>query len=429
MKKEQNRGAEESKRQQKLADAMENFNNKEVPQPQQQKKKNKWLMPLVLLIAIGIGVYLILKMSSDMGGDQQSFKEVFSAVQWQNALLAVGALLAILVLDSLKYIIVLHATTKKIRLLTSTKVSLLGRYYDNITPFASGGQPMQIYYLHKKGYGGGLSSAVIMIKYTFNITAWLLVALVCMACNTHVLAGIENGDVLLIAGWIGWGINGLLPVFILSFVLMPKFAKKLVGGIVHLGHKMKIVKDEQKIMKKAENVVNDFRSSFVIMAHKPVHLVLITLSCVAELALTFALPYFILKMLNGLSVEQQSLATMFEVMALNAYATFSASVVPTPGNSGALEGLLTMAFSSLAGSTLTWVVITWRFAVFYLYIIIGVGISIFNFVRNLVRERRAAKAVVQTPAQQSAVADTTPPVDVGGSEAVAVICDDDTTKE
>lgn len=408
---------EDTKRQQKLEYAIENFNRKEVPQPQQQKKKNKWLMPLVLLVAIGIGVYLIIKMSSDMGGDQKSFVEAFSEIVPVNALLAVCVLVLLLLLDSTKYAIVLHATTKKIRPLTSTKVALLGRYYDNITPFSTGGQPMQIYYLYHKGYNGGLSSAVVMIKYAFNTTAWLFVALLCMACNTHVLDGIENGTVLLVAGWVGWGINALVPVFILSFVLMPKFARKLAGGVVHLGYKLKIVKNEQKIMNKTETVVNDFRSSFIILAHKPLHLALMALVCVVDLALTFALPYFVLKMFNCVSLEQQGFAKMFEVMALNAYATFSASVVPTPGNSGALEGLLTMAFSSLAESTLTWVVFTWRFAVFYLYIIIGVGISIFNFVRNLVRERRAAKVVAQTPVEEPCEQSNT-------SEPVAAISDD-----
>lgn len=429
----------DTSRQQKLEYAIENFKNREVPQPQVKKKKTGWIMPLVLLIAIGIGVYLILEMSSNMGGEQKSFYEVFSAIVPTNAIIAVGVLFSIIFLDSAKYSIILHATTKKIRPLTSLKVSLLGRYYDNITPFATGGQPMQIYYLCKKGYSGGHSSAVIMIKYAFNTTAWLLIALVCMACNTGVLSSVENGSLLLIAGWIGWGINSLVPVFILTFVLMPKFARKLARGVVHIGHQMRFVKDEEKVLARAEGIVNDFRSAFIIMGRRPVHLVLVSLACLIDLSLTFALPYFIIKMLNGFSADA-GFATMFEVMALNAYAAFSASVVPTPGNSGALEGLLTMAFSSMAGATLTWVVFTWRFAVYYLYIIIGVGITIFNFVRNIVRQRRAKAAanglsqvdVAEDSSDTSAV--QTPPY--GGtagetvqSQAVAVICTPDDPTE
>lgn len=377
------------RRQQELENAMENFNRKEIPQT---KKKNKWLGPVVLLFAIGIGVYLIIKMSADIGEEQKSFREVFSSVLPVNAFWAVLTLLGIVFLDMAKFSIIMHATTNKVHPLIGAKTSLLGKYYDNITPFSSGGQPMQIYYLYKKGFSGGLSSAVVMIKYAFNTTAWLLVAFVCMVFNSGILQGVENGNVLLVAGWIGWALNSLLPIFLLTFVLMPKMARKLTHGVVHLGYKMKIVKDEEKLMARAEGVVRDFRSAFVIMSKHPVHMALIALACIWELSLTFALPYFIIKMFNGFAVDE-GFATMFSVMALNAFATFSASVVPTPGNSGALEGLLTMAFSSIAGSTLMWVIFTWRFAVFYLYIIIGVGISVFNFVRNLIRERRKTQFV------------------------------------
>lgn len=385
----------EQKRRQKLESAIDNFSQKEVPQ-HISKKKNKWLSPLVLVVAIAIGVFLIIKMSAEMGEEQKSFAEAFAVVTAENALWAILALLCVLFLDILKFVIILHATTDKIRPLIGAKTSLLGRYYDNITPFSSGGQPMQIYYLYHKGFTGGLSSAVVMIKYFFNTTAWLLVAFVCMVCNTGVLKSVENGTVLLVAGWVGWSINVLLPIFILMFVIMPKFARKLTRGVVHIGYKLKLVKDKEKVVQKAEGAVRDFRSAFVIMSKRPLHLVVLFLSCLLELSLTFAFPYFIIKMFNGFPAGEGGIATMFEVMALHAYAAFGASVIPTPGSSGAVEGLITMAFSAIAGSTLMWVIFTWRFATFYLYIFIGVLMSVFNLIRSIVREKRAAKAEVNS---------------------------------
>lgn len=375
-------------RSQKFQSAMENFNQKEVP-TEKPKKKNGWLSFVVLLIAIAIGVFLIIKMSAEIGSEQKSFVEVFSSVQLNNALLAVSALVLMLALDIVKFIVIIHATTNKLRLGVSSKVSLWGRYYDNITPFAAGGQPAQIIYLHQKGFSGGLSSAVVLIKYFFNTFAWLAVGCVVMAGNTAVLQSVSNGNVLKIAGWVGWALNMLVPVAILSFVVMPKLATKITSGIIFVGHKLKIVKNKEKTMQKALNTVQDFRSSFIIMAKRPLHMVLLVVTCVAEISLTFAFPYFVIKMFNGFAVDE-GFATMFSVMGLNAFATLGASVIPTPGSSGAVEGMITMAFSNIAGSTLMWVTFTWRFAVFYLYIIIGLGITIFNFVRNFARARKAA---------------------------------------
>ena len=196
-------------------------------------------------------------------------------------------------------------------------------------------------------------------------------------------------------------------------------AKKLTAWLIRVAYKLKIVKDKERAMKKALSVVRDFRSSFVIMGKRPVHLVLLSLSCIAELALTFAFPYYIIRMFNGFQVDA-GLSTMFEVMALNAYAAFAASVVPTPGNSGAMEGLITMAFSEMAGATLMWVIFTWRFAVYYIYIIIGVGLTVFNFLRNVVRSRRAAKQ------QQLSSGNALPAKTDTSQRSVQVIVDEDT---
>lgn len=383
----------QKRRNQQFQNAVENFRSKQAPE-RLQPKKHRWVTPLVLLLSVGIGLVLIFQMPSMFGEEQLSFVEVFSSVKPQNVLLAVGALAAILLLDVCKYVVTLHATTRTLRPLVSVKTSLLGRYYDNITPFASGGQPMQIYYLYTKGYSAGLSSAVVMIKYFFNTTAWLAVAFVAMVCNKQVLSPVSNGNVLLIAGWTGWALNMCVPVFMVLFVAMPKLAKRITAWIIHVGFKLKIVKNKEAAMHRALSAVRDFRSSFVIMAKRPLHLVLLTLCCVLELSLSFAFPYFIIRMFNGLQTDA-GFATMFQVMALHAFASFAASVVPTPGNSGALEGLITTAFSSIAGATLMWVIFTWRFSVYYIYILIGVGITAFNLVRNVVRSRRAKKKSAQ----------------------------------
>lgn len=379
----------ENKSHVKYAEAMDNFSKKEVPQTV-QKKKHRWLGPLVLLVAIGIGVYFIVDMALKVDGGSKSFSEAFGSVTWQNALIALAVVLGIMVLDMFKFVIVLHATTRKIHPLIGAKTSFLGKYYDAITPFATGGQPMQVYYLYKKGLSGGTSTAVVLIKYTFNTVAALTVGLVCMACNTGVLAKMENGTFLAVAGWVGWALNACLPLFLLFFIVMPKFAKKLTQVFINIGYKLRIVKNKDKIMQKAENAVQDFRASFIIMSKHPLHLILLILTCAVEMALTYAVPFAIILLFGGFPEGSNAAQGLFEIMALNAYVSLGASVVPTPGSSGALEGLMSLAFAGL-NEIFVWVMFTWRFSVFYIYIIIGVGITIFNFIRNIIRQKRAAR--------------------------------------
>ncbi|NLA52476.1 MAG: flippase-like domain-containing protein, partial [Alcaligenaceae bacterium] len=47
----------------------------------------------------------------------------------------------------------------------SIVVALIGQYYNAVTPFASGGQPMQIYYMSRFGIPAGYSTSVLIIKF------------------------------------------------------------------------------------------------------------------------------------------------------------------------------------------------------------------------------------------------------------------------
>ena len=183
----------------------------------------------------------------------------------------------------------------------------------------------------------------------------------------------------------------ILPLAVLLFAVLPKFAKALASFIVGIGHKIKIVKDKEKTMAKAEAVVNDYRSGFVIMAHHPVQFILLILACVAEVLLTFSFPYFMMKTFSGLTADD-GFTVLLQVMTMNIYVIQAVAIIPTPGNTGAMEGLGALAFSAfVTGSIQFWSMFGWRFAVYYVYIVVGLGITIFDFIRRLVRAKRNKK--------------------------------------
>lgn len=385
----------------RFQNAVANFKNKDVPQPKPKKKSHIWLNLIVLVVSIAIGVYLVVGMSDDLGSSSSStFVDAFSSVSAPNAVAAIVVLLAILLLDMSKFFIIIHATTKEFRPLVSAKVSLWGRYYDNITPSSTGGQPMQILYLHGKDMSGGRATAIVVIKYFVNTFSWVIIGCIVMATNVTVLDQTSNGSLLKIAGWIGWSVNMLLPFVILSFVAVPKLATKITRGIVSLGAKLRIVKDKEKTIQKAIGVVQDFRSSFIIISKRPFHLILLIIVCVADMAVSFGFPYFIIKMFNGYTASQENFSTFYSVMGLNAYAIFGSAWSPTPGASGVIEGLLAVAFSGATRDNLVWVTLTYRFATYYIYILIGLGITIFNFARSIMRSRKEGKAPLDSVATE-----------------------------
>ena len=148
-------------------------------------------------------------------------------------------------------------------------------------------------------------------------------------------------------------------------------------------------------MENAQKVVSDFRAGFRIMAHKPLNLLLLIVFNLVEVLFSFAFPYFVLRTFSALP-EGSGFAVMISVMALNVYSAQSVTVIPTPGNSGAMEVVVTKSFAAVASAAvLSWSVLVWRFAVYYIYIIIGIGLTVFEFIRKIVRANRKKKAELQ----------------------------------
>ena len=376
-------------------EALKNFEGRTIEAP--KKKKFGWLGYAFLLVAIGLGIYLMFNIVNDMG-EAKTLGEVLAGADWVFAVISLAVLLTIIVCECMKYVIVMRTTTGRFNLRASIKVAFLGKFYDNVTPFAAGGQPMQIYYLHKKGYSGGISSAVILIRYFAQMFCWTIVSLLLMACNTSVLQRLGDSaweTVIMVSAWFGLVVNMLLPLMIVLFAILPQFAHALVNFVITVGYKIKIVKDKEKAMENAQKVVSDFRAGFRIMAHKPLNLLLLIVFNLVEVLFSFAFPYFVLRTFSALP-EGSGFAVMISVMALNVYSAQSVTVIPTPGNSGAMEVVVTKSFAAVASAAvLSWSVLVWRFAVYYIYIIIGIGLTVFEFIRKIVRANRKKKAELQ----------------------------------
>ena len=367
----------------------------EKPEQSVKKKRVKkilWNIFLVAIIAAGILAMfgIVREIDPDKSG---SFTDALKSVSPLFACLFIAAVLGIMLFDTLKYCIIQKTVTGKVRLSSSLKVNILGKYYDAVTPFATGGQPMQIYYLSTKGISGGNSSAIVLIRYVTSILSWIILGGVLMIYGSvkGVLAGVTGAGAttLQVCGWVGIGVNLIIPVFVLLFLILPKFMYKLTSGVVKLGNKMKIVKDVEKTTAKATKVVDDFKSAFKIMATTPLNFILLMLVSFAEAALTFSIPFFVM---NAFSCNLD--ASMFlTVMSLNAFATFGASFIPTPGNSGVIEGMGAVAFWGVAaGSSVVWSVLFWRLGVYYIYIIIGIIITVTDIIRKSVKARKQKKA-------------------------------------
>lgn len=381
----------ESTRKKKTIDpaTVEMLENATVVEP--KKKKYGWVGSVLLLALIAFGIYIMVQLAMTVGdGEIKSLESIIANANWTFVILTIAILAVAIAADSMKYALVTDTVIGKANVKTSTKVALLGKYYDNITPFSSGGQPMQIYYLHKKGYTAGQSTAIIMIKYFANMFAWVTMCLCLMAFNSGALYQYVPNDatrnLFIVAGWIGLVVNASMPVLIVLFVIFPRLTTKLVSACIWLLNKIRIVKDKEKALKKAYRGVEEFRSAFKIMSKNPWKFFALICLCIIEPLITTALPYVIMVGLGG--TTDISWNALFAVMTLNVYASMSVAIIPTPGNSGFAENAVLLAFANIASSVAFWVVFVWRFFTYYIYILIGMALTLFDVIRKAVKQRK-----------------------------------------
>lgn len=361
----------------------------EMQEAQPPKKKHRWIWNLVLVAVIALGIYSLFGISGEITeGDGYTFADAIASISGAGVAMLVAVVCGVMIVDCLKFCVVNKAVIGSVRPVVAIKTSFLGKFYDGITPFSTGGQPMQIYYMTTKGVSGAESSAIVLIRYFGSIFGFTFIGAVYMILGVvfGVLDGVSGSTLLMVAGWIGLTVNLIVPVFLAFFVFFPRFARALTQCFINAGAKLHIVKNKERAMAKALKTVDDFISSFKIIIKKPLLLVLFIACCLAENFLTFSVPYFAMEALSC-NVD----GMFFTVMALNVFTTFGVSFIPTPGNSGVVEGMGVLAFSVAAGAALAWCVLIWRFAVYYVYILIGMIITICDLIIKNVKNRKQVK--------------------------------------
>ncbi|MDE7296534.1 MAG: flippase-like domain-containing protein [Clostridia bacterium] len=379
----------------KLAKEIEEKQNRD-----DKKKRKKWWIKTILMLAlIAVSIAIMFTMTQYLTGDgMKSFKEMIKGASLPYFFAFVGMVLLYMLVESAKYSYLLKISTGKWRIRNSIKTMYIGKYYDGITPLGTGGQPFQIYYLHKKDIPVGVATAIPLVRFIVSTVIWCLIAIgmfVIVGMNGWLdnMASGWGGKVVLIVSIIAMAFNLLVPVVMLFVSLFPRAGKKLIAGIVVFLNKLHIVKRKYPTMKKYVYEAREYRESMKIIFTKWYKLIPLALLAVAETAVYMVLPYFAVLALAGPNVTTDHWLLLLQIMCLTMVSFYSASFIPTPGNSGASEAMTTLVFLTVTGinSILGWVILLWRFATFYVYILTGIGISIFEIIRSAVRNKRARK--------------------------------------
>ena len=238
---------------------------------------------------------------------------------------------------------------------------LLGRYYDNITPAAVGGQPFQMYYMRKNsGLPAGASTSIPIFGMISIQIAFIIIALLCFLFGNL----FETNPALFLTALFGLLFYAFWPIMVAGVTYFPKPTKKIIISFVKFFTKIRIIKNDKKILDKVEKETDEYVGAVkTILKTKGLFVKVITWSLIYNILIAM-IPFFVLTAFGGTVGFFSCFVTTVAVMSAIYF-------IPTPGNSGAAEGTFFLVFSALSSGYVFWAMLIWRFFSYYVYIIMG----------------------------------------------------------
>ena len=121
--------------------------------------KAKWNYIFIAATA-GVMIWLLSQMQNP-----EQVSQTLRTADPRYLLAALGCMVAFWVIEGLLLKSVAHSFGPRLPGGASFRVSMIGQLFNNLTPFASGGQPIQAYELSHYGVAYGESSCILMVKF------------------------------------------------------------------------------------------------------------------------------------------------------------------------------------------------------------------------------------------------------------------------
>lgn len=348
---------------------------------------------ITIAICAGIMVYFV----SATGGFGELWKLITeSRLRWIFAALAAAVM--VWMMEAASFHTISTHIYRGWRFSYSFSSAMVGLLYCAITPFSTGGQPMQIYSLHKKGMTTGAASAIVAVRSLVYQVALVVFSLVMIVLRLSYFADNVTGFTVLLL--IGLACNLVYVSFLIILMISPKTTDKIVQWGVRLFAALRLCRDPEGRYDKIHAQLALFHQNITLLGRSVKMYALSFVFSFAQFVFQCLIPYFLYVAVfydKTIFVKEDILT----VMAAQAFVLMVSYFIPTPGAAGGAEvsymgffgtfyqkilvaaneaGRLTdanglplspEAVTDRVASSLTGSMFLWRFISFYLTIIAG----------------------------------------------------------
>lgn len=330
-------------------------------------KKNKkiYIINIALIIAIFIALFIYLITVEGL----ENIKTLLNSANYLWVLAGFVCLLGMWLAEAIS----IHLPLKKLypsqKLANSFKITMIGQLFNNITPFASGGQPLQAYIMYKEGKRPSNTLSILTMRFAITQTILIVFTILVVLSQFSFFSDIFRDYVWL--GIVGIIVNVLLVIAIVlagtNKNLVMKIAKPFIylGSKIHIG-KFRFIKDKESTTRKFDESVSNFSNQFRNLQKEKGLITLMALLGFVQSVFYYGITYMVYRTFGNYG------ATFLQIITTQAFLMLLMSVFPTPGAGLGAEGGFLLLFSSIfQNGTINLSILFWRIYVFYLPIIFG----------------------------------------------------------
>lgn len=239
-------------------------------------------------------------------------------------------------------------------------------FFNAITPFATGGQPYEIYSLKKHDIRIMDSTNVVLQNFIVYQIALVLLGIFALIYN-HFFSLFPNDSILRRLITLGFIINTLIIVGLFIFAYAKRLNHFIVNTVIRFLGKIKVIKNPSKTASKFSQSIEDFHEGSSKLLENKFEFISLIFYHLLSLCVLYLIPFVLL-----LGTGNNLSFNAYESIVTSAYVMLIGSFVPIPGATGGLEyGFVQFYGYFVKGPVLNAIMLMWRFITYYFGLILG----------------------------------------------------------
>ena len=313
-----------------------------------------------------------------IAGEGEDTIRALTSFNYLFLLLALAGIIVYWLLESASMQLICNSLFRGFSFVKTVIVTIIGQYFNCITPLSSGGQPMQAYYYQRFGLPIQHAMPMLLCRFIAYQFTMIVYAIIVLALRfNYFMQDLRPIMYLVAIGFFG-GFILIASLLLLAFAKGPII--KAATWAINLLGRIGILKNPDHTLASATKSLEESYVGIRYLLKEPLLLTKVCLVTFVQLTVYFSLSWVIFA---GFGLDLESLGMdpidgYFTIISCQAFIYLISSFVPLPGAIGASEASYITFFNYVYkdASVVALSTFIWRALTFYLPIIVGMALTL-----------------------------------------------------